>query len=44
VHVGVAQLTWIWEVTAQLLLIFYECSRDRSSMFRESMLPPKFSW
>jgi hypothetical protein len=33
VHVSVAQLRGIWEVTAWVLLIFLECSRDRSSMF-----------
>ena len=34
----------VWEVTAWVLLIFFECSWDRSSMFWKFMLPPKFSW
>ncbi len=31
-------------VTAEVLLIFLDSRRSRSSMLRKSVLPPKFSW
>jgi hypothetical protein len=33
-----------WDCTDWVFEIFFEVSRERSSMFMKSMLPPKFSW